>query len=163
MTPMQNKHMDKLKVKLVKEKPKKVYAITVEYDYHIEELIEFLGNNKDKKFDIIVNGKLFKFASVAAKNKFAEGFKSSSDILLSNVYNANKQFVSETAKLTLENNTLKKEAQQIGKEKELYWAKNAAMTVRVAAWQDRITELEDTCEALRKVIDEIKNGKQIDL
>lgn len=160
---MSNKHTDKLKVKLVKDKPKKVYAITVEFDYHIEELISFLDGNKDKKFDMILNGKLFKFASIAAKNKFSEGFKSSSDILLSNVYNANKHFVSEVAKLKSENANLKREADKIGKDKELYWAKNAAMTVRVAAWKDRITELEDTCKALREVIDEIKDGKQIDL
>ena len=147
---------EKLKVKLIKDKPKKVYAVSIDYDFHFDEFVRFLNNTKDKKFDIIVNGKLFKITSSVAKSKFAEGFKSSYDIFSKTTTDVGRSFKDTINKLNSENNKLKTEAKKVKEDKENFTAKEASMNIVIASWKDRIAELEDTCQILRTTIDEMK-------
>src|SRR3990172_11176745 len=104
------KPTEKLKVKLVKDKPNKVYAVNIESSFYIKDFIDFLYNTKDKKLDVIVNGKLFKLATAAAKNKFVEGLKLSQSILGNN---------KPQNEVTVDTVSLKKEVEEAKKIKEL--------------------------------------------
>jgi len=146
---------ERLKVKLIKDKPK-VYAVSIDYDFHFDEFVRFLNNTKDKKFDVIVNGKLFKITSSVAKNKFAEGFKSAYDISSKTATDFGKSFKDTINKLNSENTRLKNEAKKVKEDKDNHIAKEASMNIVISSWKDRIAELEDTCQILRTTIDEMK-------
>jgi len=135
-----------LKVKLIKDKPK-VYAVNLISEQHLTDLIKFLTDTKDKKFDIIINGKLIKFANSTFKNKFLEGFTSRNNISI------NGAVKPDANKLNNEAQKLKREAEEIKKIKELCDISEASTKVMVDVWKDRITELEDTCQTLRDLLD----------
>lgn len=147
--------MQELKVKLIRDKPKKVYAATVEFDYHLEELIRFLTDSKEKKFDIIINGRLFKFNSIALKNKFIEGFNSAQDILIAHITEAKRSMDEEQVRLNAEIKSLRGQLKYIQNGKSQYESKEKVLELKAAAWKDRITELEETCRELRSNINEM--------
>src|SRR3989344_9657250 len=66
---------DNLQIKLVKKDPYKVFRADIKSDEHIESLCKFLTRHKDKTLEIIINGKNFKFTSVAGRKSFVVGFK----------------------------------------------------------------------------------------
>ena len=129
--------MDKLKIKLINDIARKVYAANLEFENHLGELLTFLKRNVDKKFDLVLNGKLFKFNSVTAKEKFVEGLS------------VIKIFETTAKKILNDKERLEVEVKEIEKLKVQVAAERTALNFRVIAWKDRLIELEDACEILR--------------
>lgn len=152
--------MGQLKIKLIKDAPFKVYAANIEIDSHIEELCNFLRNQKDKELEIILNGNRIKFGSEVGKKKFIEGFRSASKIIFRHM----KEFADETQDNI---NKLTSELEKIKQDKAALSNKNSDLINEVAttkvvqklrtlAWEDSIQEWKEVCEILKSRLDKIE-------
>lgn len=152
--------MSKLKVKLLKEKPHKLYSANVTLDYHVRELCDFLYGHQDRVLEIIINGKKIKFNSIVSRKKFAQGFKEAGRI----IFEHTKQFASESQGTI---NSLTNEITQLNKEKvklkeELYELRgrvsthNTVSKLRTLAWQDSEKEWRETCEVIKDRLDKVE-------
>lgn len=133
--------MDKLKIKLISEKPKRVYATNIEKAFHLKDFLEFLKNTKEKKLDVVINGKLFTLATSAAKTKFIEGFALASDV------------VDSKPKKEEHNTSSVDELNKLKKANADLIIKQSSNVVGIQWWKNRVLELEATCEELKKIID----------
>ncbi len=149
--------MDKLKIKTIKEKPRKVFAANVEHEDHLKELSSFLTRQPNKKFDLILNGRLIKLNSGVAKSKFVEGFDNAVKILMDQFTVISKEIQADRQKLLNEIAELKKGSGIVEQAKGKLKAGEMALELRAAAWKDRIVELEDACETLRNELREKPN------
>ena len=151
--------MNKLKIKTIKEKPRKILAINVEEPGHLQELSVFLLGLPDKKFDVILNGKLVKFNSSVARNNFVDGFDAASRILMAEYAKVSVEIKVERQNLLNQIAALKRMYGSTGQVEEKLKANEMAMEIRIASWKDRIAELENDCVALKTKLTERTNEK----
>jgi len=145
----------RLQIKQVKNKQQhKAFRADIEDGSHLYDLCKFLKRQKDKRIDVIIDGKLVAFSSIASRKKYAEGFERASDILVGQV----KEFAVEVkAKIDSLTSELNKTKQELKKYKEdyqdsieKYRVKSAVIDLRQAAWEDRVAELEEACQILSR-------------
>lgn len=154
---------DKLQIKQVKNKqPHKAFKADIEDGNHLYDLCKFLRKQKDKRIDIIIDGKRVAFNSIASRKKYAEGFERATDILVGQI----KQFAEETfAKINSLTSELDKTKQELKKAKaeykktvDNYRVKSAVIDLRQAAWEDRVAELEEACQILSRENKRLEKG-----
>jgi hypothetical protein len=151
---------DKLQIKLTKHKPHKVYKAKVEVDEHIKQLCKFLRKHKDKKLEMVINGKSIKFDSVAGRKRFAAGFEHAFNIIEKHI----KKYVDETRSeirgLNDKVSSAQQEAMRFKEEaKETtrkFVTRHTVMDIRAAAWKDRVAELEDDRKILKAEIERLR-------
>ncbi len=129
----------KLLPKQLQTTPHQVYAVNIEHPDHIEQLCEFLIQQQDRVFEIIINGQSAKFVSFGARKKFVEGFRRAGSIL-------------SGITITTHNQTPATPNQDLLKQNELLQAQlkaiNLTQKIRLEAWQDTIEEYRVACEIL---------------
>ena len=151
---------DILQIKLTKHKPHKTYAVNMKVDEHIKQLCKFLRKHKDKKLEVIINGKGVKFDSVAGRKRFAAGFEHAFRVIEKYV----KEYVDETrneirvlnSKITSAQQEATRLKQELRETNQKYITKCTVMDIRTAAWKDRVTELEDDREILKEEIERLR-------
>lgn len=152
--------MSKLQIKLLKDKPHKIYSAKIEIDYHIEELSKFLTNHKDKILEVVINGKTHKFTSVASRKKFSAGFREAGKIAFTHVKSFTKKSQGNINKLTNELTQLKQEKQSLKDNavelRGKYNTQRVVVKLRYEAWQDHTQELTEACELLKGRLDRIE-------
>lgn len=145
----------KLQIKQVKNKQQhKAFKANIQDGTHLYDLCKFLKRQKDKKIDVIIDGKKVSFNSIASRKKFAEGFERASDILIGQVEEFAEEAFAKINNLTSELDKAKQEAKKYKedyrKTVEKYRVKSTVIDLRQAAWEDRVAELEEACQILSK-------------
>jgi len=152
--------VSKLKIKLLKDKPHKVYSTYIEIDYHVEELCNFLRKHKDRVLEIIINGKRTKFSSIASRKKFVEGFQRAGNIAFGHVKSFSAGSQEAINKLINEVTQIKQSTTKIKEEnyhlKSRILSYNTVSKLRIIAWEDSIQEYKDACEIQKKRLDSIE-------
>lgn len=144
--------MKNLNIDLIKQEPHKVYRANIEYDFHITSLCKFLRKQKDRKIELVLNGKSIKFNSIAGIKRFAAGFEQASKII--------EQYTKEVFDSVNEQiEQAKREAQQDIYNQ--YRIKKETMDIQTAAWKDRIAELEEDRKILKQELDRLRNERSV--
>lgn len=151
---------NQLQIKLSKHKPHKIYITNIEVDEHVKQLCKFLRKHKDKKLEIVINGKGIKFDSIAGRKKFAAGFEHSFRVIekytkeyVNGTNNSVRELNKKTTLARQENAKLKQELKETN---QRYITRYTTMDIRTAAWKDRVAELEDDREILKIEIERLK-------
>lgn len=138
---------DSLQIKLVKKNPHKVFQAEVSADHHIKSLCKFLRKQKDRNLEIVINGKSFKFDSIAGRKRFASGFEQAFSIIEPHMAKFVKDLEDRLNKVLSERDKAKSEAKQNYQKYidtvESYRVKHTVMDLRSAAWKDHVAELEE--------------------
>lgn len=149
-----------LQIKLIKQKPYKVYTTNIEYDYQIKSLCKFLRKQKDRHLGIIINGRSIKFDSISGMKRFASGFESAFKVVEQHAKDLVKDFEEEI--LDLKKSLSEKESElntikdMIEVETQAFLTKSVTMDLRNEALKDYISELEDDRMILKEELDERK-------
>jgi hypothetical protein len=147
---------DSLQIKLVKKDPYKVFRADIKSDEHIESLCKFLTRHKDKTLEIIINGKNFKFTSVAGRKSFVTGFKCAMATMEPYLEKFFRDLEGKLNSALSERDKAKNEIQIVKQTmtdtQAKYDTKNTVLELRIVAWQDQIAEWEDNCKHLKEQV-----------
>lgn len=148
-----------MNIKLTSKKPHKKYVAEI-LGGHIKEICKFLRNQKDRQLEIVINGKSIKFNSIAGRKRFASGLELGAKIVDDQVALVWREHQSTIDSLRHELSQTKENLAAVDKElqeaRRNYLTKYTVMEIRKAAWEDRISELEDDRAALKAALDEMK-------
>lgn len=146
-----------LQITLVKKEPHKVFKADIKAEDHIASLCKFLRDHKDKKIEVIINGKSFVFNSVSGRKRFAMGFQYAFQAItpfleqsLDELEGRLNGALSERDKARAESKAL---VQRYNQATDRYRTKYTVMNLRTAAWKDMLAEQEDNCKYLQEQVD----------
>ena len=152
--------MSKLNIKLLRDKPHKIYSVNVEIDYHVEELYKFLNKHKDRELEIVLNGKKIKFNSIASRKRFAQGFRESGRIIFGHARDFTAQSQKNINRLSNEITQHKKEVATLQEESDILKGRvrtyRIVQQIRMLAYQDSTEEYREALEILKDRLDKIE-------
>jgi len=148
------------KIQLIQDSPHKTYKINIESENHVKDLCQLLRNHKDRKLEIIINGRNFKFNSIAGKKRFIAGFQHAFNIiepLLEKMFSELEDDLKVA--LTERNEARAKAADSYKKYADLvndYKSKCATMDLCMNIWKERIADIEEDREYLSDQLNRLK-------
>lgn len=141
--------MSKFQIRDVKSKLKhKVFTTDIDSAYKIIDLAKHLRNIKDKRVDVLINGKRVAYSTIVGRKKYAAGLELAAKISISTM----DACLGKINKLTSEISRYKKLAsEEKDKYKEAissFSTSQAIIDIKQYEWQEKIADLKEACDLL---------------